>query len=94
MNDMAAFDLNQLQMANNRWEMLMLNTDPDAVGPGKVPAPRTNHTVVSFNDKMYLYVLAILSETRLIDNHADLLRVYVQLWRYQRPAMVQRCLVL
>lgn len=54
MNDMAAFDLNQLQMANNRWEMLMLNSDPTSTAPAKYPPARTNHTMVSFNDKMYL----------------------------------------
>lgn len=54
MNDLSAFDLNQLQMTNNRWEMLMLNNDSGAAVPGKVPPARTNHTMVSFNDKMYL----------------------------------------
>lgn len=54
MNDLSAFDLNQLQMTNNRWEMLMLNNDSGAAVPGKCPPARTNHTMVSFNDKMYL----------------------------------------
>lgn len=54
MNDLSAFDLNQLQMANNRWEMLMLNNDSGAAVPGKVPPARTNHTMVSYNDRMYL----------------------------------------
>lgn len=49
MNDLAAFDLNQLQMANNRWEILLKSeTSP------KLPAARTNHTVVTYNDRMYL----------------------------------------
>ncbi|ROV93237.1 hypothetical protein VPNG_09540 [Cytospora leucostoma] len=55
MNDLAAFDLNQLQMANNRWEVLMMNSESGGPPPGKVPPARTNHTMVSFNDKMYLF---------------------------------------
>ncbi|ATY59994.1 cell polarity (Tea1) [Cordyceps militaris] len=50
MNDLAAFDLNQLQMANNRWEIL-LQSDASP----SVPAARTNHTVITYNDKMYLF---------------------------------------
>ncbi|RCI16759.1 hypothetical protein L249_2944 [Ophiocordyceps polyrhachis-furcata BCC 54312] len=50
MNDLSAFDLNQLQKPSNRWEILV---------PGeaslKVPAPRTNHSMVTFNDRMYLF---------------------------------------
>lgn len=49
MNDLSAFDLNQLQMPNNRWEILVQGeTSP------KMPAARTNHTMITFNDKMYL----------------------------------------
>ncbi|KUI59872.1 Tip elongation aberrant protein 1 [Cytospora mali] len=55
MNDLAAFDLNQLQMANNRWEVLIMNSESGGPPPGKVPPARTNHTMVSFNDKMYLF---------------------------------------
>ncbi|OAQ98277.1 hypothetical protein LLEC1_07343 [Akanthomyces lecanii] len=50
MNDLAAFDLNQLQMANNRWEIL-LQSDASP----SIPAARTNHTVINYNDKMYLF---------------------------------------
>lgn len=53
MNDLAAFDLNQLQMPNNRWEMLISSTESG--GPqAKIPPARTNHSVVTFNDKLYL----------------------------------------
>lgn len=55
MNDLAAFDLNQLQMANNRWEVLIMNSESGGPHSGKVPPARTNHTMVSFNDKMYLF---------------------------------------
>ncbi len=54
MNDLVAFDLNQLQMPNNRWEMLLENTEPGGPGPAKAPPARTNHSVVTYNDKMYL----------------------------------------
>ncbi|KAK4192467.1 putative Tip elongation aberrant protein 1 [Podospora australis] len=54
MNDLSAFDLNQLQMPNNRWEMLISTTDNG--GPqGKVPPARTNHSMVTYNDKLYLF---------------------------------------
>ncbi|KAF4984203.1 hypothetical protein FZEAL_543 [Fusarium zealandicum] len=50
MNDLSAFDLNQLQMSNNRWEILVHGeTSP------KIPAARTNHTMITYNDKMYLF---------------------------------------
>lgn len=49
MNDLSAFDLNQLQMPNNRWEILINGeTSP------KIPAARTNHSIVTYGDKMYL----------------------------------------
>ncbi|PHH88094.1 hypothetical protein CDD83_7976 [Cordyceps sp. RAO-2017] len=50
MNDLSAFDLNQLQMPNNRWEILMQG---DA--SPKIPAARTNHSMVTYNDKMFLF---------------------------------------
>ncbi|KHN98810.1 Kelch-type beta propeller [Metarhizium album ARSEF 1941] len=50
MNDLSAFDLNQLQSPANRWEILL----PGDTSP-KAPAARTNHSVVTFNDKMYLF---------------------------------------
>ncbi|KAK0737521.1 hypothetical protein B0T21DRAFT_166868 [Apiosordaria backusii] len=54
MNDLAAFDLNQLQMPNNRWEMLISSSESG--GPSaKIPPARTNHSVVTFNDKLYLF---------------------------------------
>ncbi|KAH6605626.1 cell polarity protein (Tea1) [Trichoderma cornu-damae] len=50
MNDLAAFDLNQLQSPTNRWEILI-----QVEASLKMPAPRTNHSMVTFNDKMYLF---------------------------------------
>ncbi|OAA67638.1 Kelch-type beta propeller [Cordyceps fumosorosea ARSEF 2679] len=50
MNDLSAFDLNQLQMANNRWEILL-----QSEASPSIPAARTNHTVITYNDKMYLF---------------------------------------
>ncbi|EXJ83452.1 hypothetical protein A1O1_07075 [Capronia coronata CBS 617.96] len=55
-NDLIAFDLNALQSPTNQWEFLLNNTS-DLVGPmaGKVPPPRTNHTMISYNDQLYLF---------------------------------------
>lgn len=50
MNDLSAFDLNQLQMPNNRWEILVAGE-----ASPKIPAARTNHTMVTYNDRMYLF---------------------------------------
>ncbi|XP_044721653.1 kelch motif domain-containing protein [Hirsutella rhossiliensis] len=50
MNDLSAFDLNQLQMPNNRWEVLM-----QGEASPKIPAARTNHSMITYNDKMYLF---------------------------------------
>lgn len=54
MNDLAAFDLNQLQMPNNRWEMLISTSDNSTSSQVKIPPARTNHSMVTFNDKLYL----------------------------------------
>jgi hypothetical protein len=54
MNDLVAFDLNQLQNPGNRWEMLVRNSDDGGPPPGQVPPARTNHSIVTFNDKLYL----------------------------------------
>jgi glycerol uptake facilitator-like aquaporin len=51
-NDLIAFDLNALQNAGNKWEFLMAGQDAD---DSLMPPPRTNHTVVGYNDKLYLY---------------------------------------
>lgn len=55
MNDLAAFDLNQLQMPNNRWEILTENSETGGALQGKVPPARTNHSMITYNDKMYLF---------------------------------------
>jgi hypothetical protein len=53
-NDLLAFDLNQLQSPTNRWEMLISdNTDKQVTGK-QVPLGRTNHTMISWNEKLYL----------------------------------------
>jgi hypothetical protein len=53
-NDLVAFDLNQLQNPNNKWELLIKNSHEGGPQPGQIPPARTNHTIVSFNDKLYL----------------------------------------
>lgn len=54
MNDLVAFDLNQLQNPTNRWEMLIRNTEEGGPPAGQVPPARTNHSVVTYNEKLYL----------------------------------------
>ncbi|KAL2801311.1 hypothetical protein BJX66DRAFT_6792 [Aspergillus keveii] len=54
-NDLIAFDLNQLQNPNNKWELLIKNSHEGGPQPGQIPPARTNHTIVSFNDKLYLF---------------------------------------
>ena len=54
MNDLVAFDLNQLQVPTNRWEILIRNTEEGGPPTGEVPPARTNHSVVTFNEKLYL----------------------------------------
>ncbi|TLD25701.1 cell polarity protein-like protein [Venturia nashicola] len=51
-NDLVAFDLNSLQMAGNRWEVMIPNGGD---GTGPVPKPRTNHSIVTWQDKLYLF---------------------------------------
>ena len=51
MNDLSAFDLNTLQMPSNKWDLLLRGSE----APSKdVPAARTNHSIITYNDKMYL----------------------------------------
>ncbi|KIW70463.1 hypothetical protein PV04_02731 [Phialophora macrospora] len=54
-NDLIAFDLNALQNPTNQWEFLLQNTGDDVGLSAKVPAARTNHTVVSYNDQLFLF---------------------------------------
>ncbi|KAL9637893.1 MAG: hypothetical protein Q9204_001697 [Flavoplaca sp. TL-2023a] len=54
-NDLVAFDLNALQNANSRWDMLIPNTADGGPPEGQIPPARTNHTIVSWNDKLYLF---------------------------------------
>ncbi|GAB0138761.1 hypothetical protein EsDP_00006985 [Epichloe bromicola] len=50
MNDLSAFDLNQLQSPNYMWEILLPSDTSN-----KTPAARTNHSMVTFNDRLYLF---------------------------------------
>lgn len=54
-NDLVAFDLNALQAASNRWELLIASGPVDPEKP-TVPPARTNHSMITWNDKLYLYV--------------------------------------
>ena len=54
-NDLVAFDLNALQQTTNRWETL-IHTPIDGGPPAdQVPPARTNHTMVTWGDKLYLF---------------------------------------
>jgi hypothetical protein len=49
-NDLVAFDLNSLQTPGNRWEVMI----PNGGDGGPVPKARTNHSMVTWQDKLYL----------------------------------------
>ena len=53
-NDLFSFDLNALQNANSKWEMLIQTSNEGGPPEGQIPPARTNHTIVSWNDKLYL----------------------------------------
>ncbi|KAI4192897.1 MAG: hypothetical protein LQ346_004096 [Caloplaca aetnensis] len=54
-NDLWAFDLNALQNANSKWEMLIQNSLDGGPPEGSIPPARTNHTIVTWNEKLYLF---------------------------------------
>ncbi|KAJ5095650.1 hypothetical protein NUU61_005006 [Penicillium alfredii] len=54
-NDLVAFDLNQLQNPANKWEHLIKNSHDGGPPAGQIPPARTNHTIVSFSDKLFLF---------------------------------------
>jgi len=54
-NDLVAFDLNALQQATNRWDVLIQNTIDGGPPHGQIPPARTNHTMITWGDKLYLF---------------------------------------
>jgi len=54
MNDLVAFDLNQLENPINSWEWLIPDSNEGGPPPGQIPPARANHSMVMFNDKLYL----------------------------------------
>ncbi|KAF2724736.1 hypothetical protein K431DRAFT_217301 [Polychaeton citri CBS 116435] len=54
-NDLVAFDLNALQQPQNRWEILIRNSIDGGPPHGQIPPARTNHTIVSWGDRLYLF---------------------------------------
>ncbi|KAI9819132.1 MAG: Negative regulator of mitotic exit [Pycnora praestabilis] len=54
-NDLVAFDLNALQSPSNRWEMLIQSSNDRGPPSGQIPPARTNHTIINWNDKLYLF---------------------------------------
>lgn len=57
-NDLLAFDLNALQNQTSHWETLVQNSTDGGPPPGQIPPARTNHTIITYDDKLYLYVIA------------------------------------
>ncbi|KXJ94043.1 hypothetical protein Micbo1qcDRAFT_187874 [Microdochium bolleyi] len=55
MNDLCAFDLNELQMPNNRWNVLIENSDQSGQVQTAIPPARTNHSMITYDDKLYLF---------------------------------------
>ena len=53
-NDLCTFDLNALQNSNSKWELLIQNSVEGGPPEGAIPTARTNHSVISWNDKLYL----------------------------------------
>lgn len=54
-NDLVAFDLNSLQSSASRWEVLLPNTKDQASPQGRSPPARTNHSIVTWQDRLYLF---------------------------------------
>ncbi|USP82589.1 uncharacterized protein yc1106_09863 [Curvularia clavata] len=54
-NDLVAFDLNSLQSSASRWEVLLPNTKEQPSPQSPSPQARTNHSMVTWNDQLYLF---------------------------------------
>ena len=54
-NDLCAYDLNALQSPSNQWEFLLRNSGEGGPDEDSVPPARTNHSIVSYNDQLYLF---------------------------------------
>jgi len=54
LNDLIAFDLREFQNQSNQWEFLLHGTSDRDQYMGYVPPARTNHTIVSYNEQLYL----------------------------------------
>ncbi|KAB8356412.1 hypothetical protein FH972_023995 [Carpinus fangiana] len=54
-NDLVSFDLNALQQPNNRWEILIQNSSDGGPPTGQVPPARTNHTVITHQERLLLF---------------------------------------
>lgn len=54
MNDLCSFDLNELQMPNNRWKVLLESSEVSNPVQTVLPPARTNHSMITYDDKLYL----------------------------------------
>ncbi|KAJ1335669.1 leucine-zipper-like transcriptional regulator 1 [Microdochium nivale] len=55
MNDLCSFDLNELQMPNNRWKVLLESSEVSNPVQTVLPPARTNHSMITYDDKLYLF---------------------------------------
>ena len=53
-DDLSALDLNRLQDPTSHWEILHQNKYERGPGQGQTPPARTNHTAVTWNEKLYM----------------------------------------
>ena len=61
-NDLVTFDLNSLQSAASRWEVLLPNSKDQVSPQGRSPPARTNHSVVAWADRLYLCVSLLVAD--------------------------------
>ncbi|KAL9603564.1 MAG: hypothetical protein Q9219_001067 [cf. Caloplaca sp. 3 TL-2023] len=54
-NDLWAFDLNALQNSHSKWDLLIPNSAEGGPPEGQIPPARTNHTTITWNEKLYLF---------------------------------------
>ena len=71
-NDLFAYDLNALQNADSNWVSLRIPLIAQTTQDGAIPPARTNHSMVSYNDQLYLYDLRQFVRELFADRHIGL----------------------
>jgi hypothetical protein len=92
-NDLVAFDLNSLQSSASRWEVLLPNTKDQTSPQIRSPPARTNHSVVTWNDKLYLYVFPMTMNAQTANLNfsfggTDGITWFNDVWTYEPRANV------